>query len=451
MTGTGFHGVGAVIDGKYLLEAVLGDGGMGTVYRATHLTLDSPVAVKVLRGEFSMDAGYRKRFEREARVLSRLRHPSAVQVYDFGVHDDMLFLVMEYVDGVSLRRVLREHGQGRIPYGRIHGWATALTEVLLAAHQVPLVHRDLKPENILLTTLGSGGERLVVVDFGLAFVVDSGELGRMTESGIVVGTPMYVSPEQAEGGEVTTASDMYALGCVLYEICTGRPPFVGKSTVKVLNSHLFLAPRPLSEEAPGLKAPERFKALVMALLRKAPAERPNAAEALEVLRACSPTSTTLSVEGMSLGVAPAVESHPSGFYTQETVGPMRTAVERPQVEPTVLLPREAPTVGEARVGFSGHPIRADWIEPLRARGLSCHLYQAGGDYSAVFAPRARGQELRSLAAEGVPVVVACSGEEVAHCLTELLHDGAADVVQEPVEVDELVNRLARLVRRVAVV
>jgi len=268
----------------------------------------------------------------------------------------------------------------------------------------------------------------------------------MTESGIVVGTPMYVSPEQAEGGEVTPASDMYALGCILYELCTGRPPFVGKSTVKVLNSHLFIAPQPLSTEAPSLRAPESFKALVMALLRKPAADRPTALEALEVLRAARPAGETMPLEAISRGGAPAVEAHPTGFYTQDTQGPRATEVDTRGPAATVLLPREAGSMPMGRVGFVGHPIRADWIEALRARGLSCHLYQPGERYAALYAPGARAEELRALSVDGTPVVVACGVAEQARTWGELVAAGAAEVVSEPVDPDDLAARLARLTR-----
>ncbi|MCA9605560.1 MAG: serine/threonine protein kinase, partial [Myxococcales bacterium] len=183
--------IGTVVAGRYRIDAELGRGGMGIVYRAAQLPLERPVAVKVLRKELALDERARMRFEREARVASALAHPAAVTIHDFGEHEGAAFLVMELLEGATLATRI---GGAPLPVAEAIELATQLAEVVAAAHAIGLVHRDLKPENVMLVE-----DRVRVLDFGLAFLRAPGPAGRMTREGVVVGTPEYLSPEQARG------------------------------------------------------------------------------------------------------------------------------------------------------------------------------------------------------------------------------------------------------------
>ncbi len=383
------HGVGTVLGGRYLLESVRGVGGMGTVYQATHLTLDSPVAVKVLHAQFSRDEAYRKRFEREARVLSRLRHPSAVHVHDFGLHEGLLYIVMELIEGVSLREALVRRAPERLSYAELFHVASSLMDVLVTAHALPLVHRDLKPENILIESLPSGQERVIVVDFGMAFVVGSGELGRMTETGVVVGTPLYVSPEQAEGLAVGPPADIYSVGCILYELCAGRPPFMGKSSVHILNSHLFLEPPPLDEQAAAQHVPAPIRALIHAMLHKMPESRPSAGEALGALQRCPPTDAARPLAPSSRPLTARVASAQREQAT-ELLAPSDL-----HSAPTEVMQSRAPS---QRVAFLDVPIGVELIRAFSAHGMTCHIFNADERFDAVIALEPSPATLRILSA-----------------------------------------------------
>ncbi|HVG38329.1 MAG TPA: serine/threonine-protein kinase, partial [Pyrinomonadaceae bacterium] len=268
-----------VIAGRYRIDEEIGRGGMGTVYRALHLGLERPVAVKILKPEYATDPGVAVRFVREARTMAKLRHHSAVTIFDAGtLPDNRPFIVMEYVEGATLAEVLAR--EGRLSPARAVQIAAAICDVLGAAHALGIVHRDLKPSNVML------GERGVcVLDFGVAKVLatsaDATRTHATTDSGIIVGTPRYMSPEQCVGQEVGPQSDLYSLGVLLYEMLAGRPPFVDQLPSAVLVKQATAAPPPLltlRRDAP--------RALVLAihtLLAKRAADRPASAGAARAL------------------------------------------------------------------------------------------------------------------------------------------------------------------------
>src|SRR5215831_18612558 len=210
-----------VLGGRYVLGVVLGTGGMATVWRARDEVLGREVAVKVLSPQFAADAGFVARFEREARHAARLSHPRLVTVFDCGIDDGTAFIVMELVAGRTVRQVLGE--AGIVPPAQAAGIAAAVCEGLEVAHAAGLVHRDIKPANIVV----SGGE-VKVLDFGI--VRAEGAAG-LTRTQAVLGTAAYLSPEQASGRPAGPQSDLYSLGCVLFEMLTGQPPFNADSAV----------------------------------------------------------------------------------------------------------------------------------------------------------------------------------------------------------------------------
>ena len=249
---------GTVIANRFVIDRQIGSGGMGTVYAAKQRGLERSVAIKVIAPEDAAKPMARRRFEREARVAAALRHPNAVEIYDFGTHEDTMYLAMELLDGLSLRSLVDIDLPPLSPR-RACQIASDVASVLASAASIGLIHRDLKPENIILDR-AQDGERTVVVDFGLAYILESEESGRLTRVGEGLGTPDYLSPEQARGVNLSPACDVYSLGCMLYEMLTSKPPFDGKHAV-VLSQHLFVAPVSIRERAPEVQIPSALDEL----------------------------------------------------------------------------------------------------------------------------------------------------------------------------------------------
>src|SRR6476469_8603534 len=214
--------VGHILDEKYRLEERLGVGGMGTVYRARHLLIDRPVAIKVLNKLFVEDEAARTRFRREARAAGRLQHPNAVTVTDFGESQDgFVYLVMELLEGRTLRDVLAK--EAPLDVARSVALMLQISAAVAAAHEAGIIHRDLKPANIFVVQHPEVPAVVKVLDFGIAKL--AAEL--LDDEGAMIGTPRYMSPEQCDGLELTPAADVYSLGCILYEMLTGTVPFSG--------------------------------------------------------------------------------------------------------------------------------------------------------------------------------------------------------------------------------
>ena len=269
-----------IIAGRFRIECEIGRGGMGTVYRASHLGLQRAVAVKVLKQEFAAQPDVAERFMREARTMARLRHPRAAMIFDAGhLADGRPFIVMEYVEGSTLAETLAR--EGRLTPRRAVAVAAEICDVLSEAHALGVVHRDLKPSNIMLNERG-----VCVLDFGIAKVLqNSTDVTRThatTESGLIIGTPRYMSPEQCLGHAVGPESDLYSVGVLLYEMLSGRPPFLDAISSAVLVKQATATPPPLLALAP--ECPRQLALAVHTLLAKNPAHRPaSAAEARRLL------------------------------------------------------------------------------------------------------------------------------------------------------------------------
>jgi eukaryotic-like serine/threonine-protein kinase len=272
-----------VLGGRYVLREVLGTGGMATVWRGHDQVLGREVAVKVLSQQYAADPGFLARFEREARHAASVSHPRLVTVFDSGVDRGIPFLVMELVGGRTLRQVLDE--AGALPPEQAVAVAAAVCEGLEAAHTAGLVHRDIKPANIML----AGGE-VKILDFGIARV-DGAAAG--TATGTVLGTAAYLSPEQAAGHPAGPQSDLYSLGCVLFEMLTGSPPFTGESQIALAYRQVHDNPGLPSARRPGLTA--SLDQVTMWMLAKEPAARPASAAAARagLLASLSPGSTAV--------------------------------------------------------------------------------------------------------------------------------------------------------------
>lgn len=260
--------------GPYRLVEKLGTGGMAEVYKAYQPRLDRYVAIKFIRPEFAADEGFRSRFEREAKAIARLSHPNIVHIYDFGEEGNLYYLVMEYIDGGTLKErlaVLNSAGE-TMEWGEVCRIARQVGEALDYAHQQGIVHRDVKPANVMLTADG----RAVLNDFGIARMV--GATSGLTQTGTTVGTPAYMSPEQIRGEQIGPSSDLYSLGVVLYEMLTGRVPFSADTPLAIMYKQLndpIPLPRTLN---PAL--PQATEAVVLRALAKEPADRYPSGQAL---------------------------------------------------------------------------------------------------------------------------------------------------------------------------
>jgi tRNA A-37 threonylcarbamoyl transferase component Bud32 len=255
---------GLVLSNRYRLQRQLATGGMGEVWEANDELLIRPVAVKLLRREFISDDAARTRFRAEARFAAALQHGGIAQVYDYGEQDDLAYLVMELVPGEPLSRILARNG-GLSP-NVVLDLSSQAARALQIAHDAGIIHRDIKPGNLMVTADGT----LKITDFGIA---RNGAVSELTQTGMVMGTAHYVSPEQASGKAITPATDLYSLGVVMFECLAGRPPFDADSTVAIALKHVREKPPDLPPEVP---APVRE--LVRQLLAKDPRRRPAGAQ-----------------------------------------------------------------------------------------------------------------------------------------------------------------------------
>src|SRR5436190_11977155 len=292
------------IAGRFRIECEIGRGGMGTVYRATHLGLQRSVAVKIIKSEYANDTDVADRFMREARTMAKLRHPHAAIIFDAGnLPDGRHFIIMEFIEGITLSEALAH--EGRFSAERAVKIAIQVCEVLEEAHQLGIVHRDLKPANIMLNERG-----VCVLDFGVAKVLassgDATASQASTGSGQIIGTPRYMSPEQCLGQKVGARSDLYSLGVVLYEMLTGRPPFIDPLPSVVLVKQATAPPPPL----PKLRqdVPRSLSLVVHTLLAKRSEDRPKTAAAARALLERSliqPERVELPLEPLPATVAAA--------------------------------------------------------------------------------------------------------------------------------------------------
>lgn len=271
--------IGFVVAGRYRIIERLGRGGMGVVYKVEHTELGKLLAIKLLTGELGNERQVVRRFKREAELASRLSHPNTVQVFDFGSCDGLTYLVMELVHGHDLAWLLAHEGPLRAERA-----ARILLQVcssLAEAHRVGIVHRDVKPGNIMVARAPDGEEIAKVLDFGLAKLREAPELNELTGGGAVVGTPLYMSPEQIMGRPVDGRTDIYAMGAVMYRMLTGEPPFKNASGISVLARHLHEEPQPPHERKPELGIPHHASEIVLRALEKKPAKRYQRVEELQ--------------------------------------------------------------------------------------------------------------------------------------------------------------------------
>jgi eukaryotic-like serine/threonine-protein kinase len=339
--------LGQVVDGRYRIVSLLGQGGMGAVYRAEHVGMGKMLAVKLLHPHVSTRRDAGARFQREAFASGRIDHPNCVAVSDFGVREDgSFYLVMELLQGESLRELIDR--ERRVAWPRALHIARHVLRGLAHAHAQGIIHRDIKPENIFIVRRDDDPDFAKVLDFGIAKLVAGGEGNNVTREGLVVGTPTYLSPEQAFGGELGAASDLYSLSVVLYEMLAGRPPFESSDPVALLTAHATQDIPALSSIARDVAVPESVELLVRKGLAKLRGQRFENAEAyVEALDAVR----------SELGL-PHVRAATSPWPT----GPMSAQMPAQAMVPPGLTPLPFATTSATPRPPTGTP-----IEPYPAR------------------------------------------------------------------------------------
>ena len=356
--------LGRTLAGKYRLEQLLSRGGMGAVYRGTHLMLGKPVAIKLIHPGLVTTPEMVRRFQREARAASQLSHPNIVTVYDLGQDQDgALYIAMELVEGADLKPVLRG---GPMEAPRAAAILAQICGALELAHSRGVIHRDLKPQNVMLCRDSGGREIAKLLDFGIAKTFEGEEASALTSTGAVLGTPHYMSPEQAAGRVVDSRSDLYSLGIILYEMLVGQAPFHDTSVASVLYKHVFEAPTPPSQSHPDLAISPALERIAMRCLEKEPARR--YASAQELL-------AELQASGLLVPEATVRTAAPSGPPSDPTR--IATAPSGPPSDPTRIAtapsgpPKEPAIIATQRLERATQPtvaVEREW-QPAPAAGL----------------------------------------------------------------------------------
>lgn len=268
---------GVIVAERYRIIKPVGQGGMGIVYKAEHIHMDKLVALKMMIQETtSMSADYR-RFQREAQAASLLNHPNIVAIHDFGFTEGQAYLCMDYLEGQSLEDMVSEHPLTLDQFRHIFKQAC---DALQHAHEKGIVHRDIKPSNLMITERRGDKNFLVILDFGLVKLMESGGNHKLTATNMVVGSPFYMSPEQCRGSNLDQRSDIYSLGCVMYESLARMPPFVEESIFDLMNSHISKTPKDIREVTTGMYIPPALDRVVLKALAKTPEERPQSMKEL---------------------------------------------------------------------------------------------------------------------------------------------------------------------------
>ena len=326
--------IGRVVADRYLVLARLGEGGMGRVYLAEHVKMTRQCAIKVMNPSLMHDAESLARFAREASSAARILHPNVAAVFDYGEADKIVYLVMEFVDGESLSTILAQHGA--LDARRAIDIARQIADGLSAAHELGIVHRDLKPDNVIVSVNRAGKETPKVVDFGIAKALSDAPQDALTRSGLVIGTPEYMSPEQLLGDPVDARADIYSLGCILYQMLTGVQPFAAESREQMIRRRLHEAPPHVRDILPDL--PHRLDTLIVHMLARSSNDR--LASAAEARDALDPALALGSWDPSTL-----TEPRPAAAGTH-----LRTVFADPSLQPTAPMPRQRTSARRVAVG-----------------------------------------------------------------------------------------------------
>ena len=303
----GVVAAGRLVGGRYQIERLLGSGGMATVWRGRDLRLDRPVAVKELSGEGLRQPSALQRFEREALAVGRLSHPNIVSVHDFGTQDGEPYLVMELAEGPTVASLLAD---GPLPVVDALAVAAQVCDGLSAAHAAGIVHRDVKPANLIVTATGV----VKICDFGVARLLDTAGQANLTGPATAMGSPSYMAPEQINAGPPDPRTDLYALGCTMYAMLTGDPPFTAGGSLGIVQQHMTTPPQPLRGRRPEI--PAKVEALVTDLLAKRPEQRP-------------PDAAVARARIAAAAADPAFAATPSALGRPTVLAPVRAVAAAP--------------------------------------------------------------------------------------------------------------------------
>lgn len=445
----GLH-AGRTIAGKYRLDVRVGAGGMGEVYRAEHLALHMPVAVKILHPHRAAAQDVR-RFYREARASAQLNHPNVVRVLDFGNEGDTLpYLVMEWLEGMTLQTYIQSFEQ-MLPLKEVLEILLQVLSAFEAAHARGIIHRDVKPENMFVTDVG--GIRIIkILDFGLAHV----EVSRDEDAGptlttpeALAGTPEYMSPEQCYSLAVGAESDIYSLGCVLTTLLQGKPPFGGRRAVDSIAGHLYMPPPPLSRPLGAETVPALLERLRLDMLAKAPEKRPkNVVEVRERLVAAFDANSLATALVTRKGDEPLgsrisrVPQWSEGTITSDIDA--APEFDGQQVMHWCVAPNsgidDACTMGLAAQGILLLAVHS--LDDIAAAKLQVLILDAGNDIEGA------ARYLREIRAR-VPNVktIVCASGLVPQKMTQLVSAGASDAMSSPTSPELLGKKVSRVLRR----
>ena len=369
---------GMIIRNKYEILGRLGIGGMGVVYRGRHLTFNEFCAIKIVNDAIAGDANFLQRFQTEAVVTRKLRHPNAVRVDDFDYTDDgRPFIVMELVEGKNIGEILHEEGPLRVP--RAVRVAMQAARALGVAHKLGIVHRDIKPGNIILATDQQDQETAKVLDFGIAKLLESAGDAKpgMTMTGMMVGTPLYMSPEQfmgkKAGDDIDGRTDIYSLGVVLYQMVTARLPFEGDTLYSLMMQHMEGNPRPPHELVPELNIPESLSRVILKAIDKSRDKRFQTAEEFiaGLDQAESDQATNVPRASAVVETEPAPNAQPSNHEAVKKqitnvapVGPLQVGTQQTQTSQVAPSPPKSQTSQTAKVTTPAPSAAAPVASPL---------------------------------------------------------------------------------------
>lgn len=442
---------GRIIAGKYRLDARIGAGGMGEVYRGEHLTLRMPVAVKVLHPHRAADPDIVRRFYREARASAQLNHPHVVRVLDFGNEgEDLPYLVMEWLEGMTLQAYL-QGAESMLPLHEVRDLMLQILSAFEAAHERGIIHRDVKPENMFVTDM-TGVRTIKILDFGLAHVNISREEDAgptLTTPNALAGTPEYMSPEQCYSLAVGPESDIYSLGCVLTTMLQGKPPFGGRRAVECIAGHLYMPPPALSRPAGSEPVPALLERLRLDMLAKAPEKRPkNVQEVQERVLAALDANSSATALVTRKGDAP-LGSRNSRIPNWEEVAKTCEIDAEPEFAGQQVMVwnhgrsasiDEACATGLAVQGILVISVHS--VDDVIAKNLRVLVLDVANDIESAVRLIA---ELRSKA-PSVKTIVCASGL-IPQKMTQLVSAGAADAMSSPARPDLLGKKVARILRR----
>lgn len=450
---------GEVVGGRYRLEAVLGQGGMGWVYRARHVELDEPVVVKLIDPAWAQNTVARARFRREAKALIRLHHPGVVTMHELGEHQGSLFLVMELLDGITLGDRLAQRSDP-LSLAFTYSIFRQLGEVLAAVHATGVVHRDVKPDNVMLVGgTGRGPDesaRAVLMDFGLARIEALKDV-RVSDTGAALGTPAYMSPEQCSGHGLGPASDIYALGVILFEAVAGHRPFNSESVAVLLSHHLFVAAPRLDRAASGEVVPLGLAKLVEDMMTKQPEARPSATDFLHRLE-----QVKTGHDPATLAAAAVARRLEDTARTRAERGLPKASTLRMEAEPTILASQT--DAARPQAWLRGFPAEraSSLVASLAVHGVSSFcgvsIDQLGsadyrGELNVVILPGGPTNNAPEIVRElrqhpecaQLPILVVDVHE--ASLVAELIRAGASDVVLSSLGDDVVMSKIWRLIRR----